>query len=119
VTSAFWRSKIQDIAFEKPALKNGIAEMHWVRLWKTGVSTYDKKEIFAGSASYDISLGSKLMHQIKPDIDRERDELFGSLYATGAVQSHGRLKLIEKVNKKKLFGRTYFTDGMAVVIELK
>jgi membrane protein DedA with SNARE-associated domain/membrane-associated phospholipid phosphatase len=119
VTSAFWRSRIQDVAFEKPALKNGIAEMHWVRLWKTGVSTSDKKEIFTGSASYDISLGSKLMHQIKPDIDRERDELFSSLYATGAVDSHSRLKLIDKVNKKKLFGWTYFTDGMAVVIVLK
>ena len=119
VTSAFWCSKIQDIAFERPALKEGIAEMHWVRLWKTGITTSDNKEIFAGSVSYDISLGSKLIHKIKPDIDTERDALFRSLYVSGAVQSHGRIKLINKVNKKKLFGRTYFTDGMAAVIVLK
>jgi undecaprenyl-diphosphatase len=119
VTSAFWCSKIQDIAFERPALKEGIAEMHWVRLWKTGITTSDNKDIFAGSVSYDISLGSKLIHQIKPDIDTERDSLFRSLYVSGAVQSHGRIKLIDKVNKKKLFGRTYFTDGMATVIVLK
>jgi hypothetical protein len=119
VTPAFWCSKIQDVSFERPALKEGIAEMHWVRLWKTGIKTFGNKEIFAGCASYDISLGSKLIHQIKPDIDKERDALFSSLHVSGAYQSHGRIKLIDKVNKKKIFGRTYFTDGMAVVIVLK
>ncbi len=119
VTPAFWCSKIQDISFEKPALKEGIAEMHWVRLWKTGIKTYDNKEIFAGYASYDISLGSKIIHQIKPDIDAERDALFNSLKQSGAAQSYDRIKLIGKVSKKKLFERTYFTDGMAVVIVLR
>jgi membrane protein DedA with SNARE-associated domain len=119
VTPAFWSSKIQDVSFERPALKEGIAEMHWIRLWKTGIKTYDNKEIFAGCASYDISLGSKLIHQIKPDIDKERDALLSSLHASGVEESHRRVKLIDKVNKKKIFSRTYFTDGMAVVIVLK
>ncbi|HEY9161909.1 MAG TPA: LssY C-terminal domain-containing protein [Desulfomonilia bacterium] len=119
VTSAFWHSRIQDVAFEKPALRNGIAEMHWVRIWRTGERTSDKKEIFVGSASYDISLGSKFIHKIKPDIDEERDALFASLYESGAVQSYGKIKLMDKINKKKLFGRNYFTDGMAVLIILK
>ncbi len=119
VTSAFWRSRIQDAAFEKPALRAGIAEMHWLRIWRTGEKTSDNKEIFVGSASYDISLGSKFIHEIKPDIDAERDALLDSLYASGAVQSYSIINLIDKVNKKKLFGRNYFTDGMAVILVLK
>jgi undecaprenyl-diphosphatase len=119
VTSAFWRSRIQDTAFERPALKTGIAEMHWLRIWRTGEKTSDNKEIFVGSASYDISLGSKLIHEIKPDIDAERDALFSSLYTSGAVQSYGRIDLIDKISKKKIFGRNYFTDGKAVIIILK
>ncbi len=119
VTSSFWRSRIQDAAYEKPALKSGIAEMHWLRIWRTGEKTSDNREIFVGSASYDISLGSKFIHEIKPDIDAERDALLGSLNSSGAVLTYWRIKLVDKVNKKKLFGRNYFTDGMAVVIILK
>ena len=48
VVPSFWRNAIQDLAFEMPALKQGIAEMHWVRLWNTGIMTNDGRENLYG-----------------------------------------------------------------------
>ena len=70
------------------------------------------------SLSYNISLGSKLSHRIKPDIDSERNLLLNSLVRSGSVHSSSSIKTAEKSQKRKLFNRHYYTDGRADVIRI-
>jgi undecaprenyl-diphosphatase len=118
VVPSFWRNAIQDIAFEMPALKKGIAEMHWVRFWNTGIVTAKGEMIFAGCASYNISLGSKFTHRIKPEVDEERSLLQQSLLKKGALKSNRLVRPHGKPLKKKFLKKHYYSDGMVDVINL-
>lgn len=82
----FWGRK-QDLAFEQPVGDNP-RHRHHVRFWKSDAVDAHGLPLWAGSATYDMSVGlshttGQITHHIASDIDNEREHLFNNLEQTG------------------------------------
>jgi hypothetical protein len=76
----------EDLAFEK--MLNTFLKRHHMRLWRTGATTPDGREIWLGAATHDTGLDvhpGVVSHAIDPDLDAERAKVGADLRVTGRV----------------------------------
>lgn len=119
VTPAFWNGKPQDFGFEAETTHKSLRQRHHARFWKTGFRTINGSLIFVGTASFDDGLRWVLTHHIDPNIDAERDFLATDLQNTGLVSSKSDVQLVAPVLGQNLTGDPFFTDGKAILLQLK
>ncbi len=89
VSTLYYLSRAQDIAFEKP-ISLDADRRHHVRFWQMSSSGAGKPVVWLGAASEDISIGlnhltGQFTHHISPDIDQERDGVIADLTASGGI----------------------------------
>jgi hypothetical protein len=116
VSSLYLYGRKEDLAFEKPVGGSPQHRNH-VRFWKSPENDSDDRPMWVGSASYDQSVGlshttGEITHHIAPDVDTERDRLFGDLEQTHALAE----KYVETGFHKTLTGQNgggdpWRTDG--------
>lgn len=68
---------------------NDVAKRHHIRIWKQS-ATWNGREIWAGAATRDVDFayfrpGSRLTHQIDPNVDQERDKVAYDLAFTSCA----------------------------------
>jgi hypothetical protein len=102
VSSLYLFGRKEDLAFEQPVGSSPRKRNH-VRFWRTD-KVDDGRPMWIGSATYDERVGfshttGQITHHIAPDVDAERDHLFGNLQETGDLSE------------------TYFEDGFHKTLE--
>jgi hypothetical protein len=90
VSSLYLFGRKEDAAFEQPVGDNP-RQRHHVRFWKSAGADGDGRPVWLGSATYDEKVGlshttGQVTHHIDGDVDAERDHLFESLEAAGALE---------------------------------
>jgi hypothetical protein len=115
VSSLYLFGRKEDLAFEQP-VGNSPRHRHHVRFWQSD-RAYENRPIWFGSAIYDEHVGfnrdtGQITHVTAPDIDAERDYLFGDLEKSGDLASlitiDGFHKVLEGRNGG---GDPWHTDG--------
>lgn len=125
VSNLFLFGRKEDLAFEQPVGGNPRQRNH-VRFWKTDEVDDDSNDgggrpIWIGSASYDervefSTTTIQITHRISPDLDKERDHLFGDLEKTGDLAEHYAVDGFHKELKgKNGGGDPWYTDGALYV----
>ena len=79
----------QDLAFEQP-VGNSPRQRHHVRFWHWD-RLHEGREVWFGAITFDERVGlshttAQVTHHIGPDLDAERDRLFGELQQAGVTQ---------------------------------
>ncbi|HEU5347015.1 MAG TPA: LssY C-terminal domain-containing protein, partial [Ktedonobacterales bacterium] len=112
----------QDIAFEQPG--RSVRERDHVRFWKTSIRGKDRRPLWIGGATRDISVALSPKthlptHLIAPDVDSERDFLVEDLSATGwVVHLDYAPGFGHEVQRDNGDGGAYQSDGRVAVLEL-
>jgi hypothetical protein len=91
VSNLYLFGRKQDFAFER-AVGDSPRRRHHVRFWKTPAAAGESRPLWVGQTSFDQSVGishatGQITHHISPDVDAERDYLFGRLRATARLES--------------------------------
>lgn len=116
VSNLYFFGRKEDLAFEFPVGDNP-RERHHVRFWKSPPRASEDRPLWVGQTSFDRSVGlshttGQVTHHIAPDVDAERDFLFGRLSATGALQTAERISDFHAVKSgKNGGGDPWRTDG--------
>lgn len=119
MTPSFWNTRVHDFGFQKQTGVGNVHERHHARFWKTPIRTEDGGTVYAGTASLDVGIKWVVTHRIAPDIDTERETLFGDLVATGRVVSSEKFRFVDPVLGKNFSGDPFFTDGEAYVMRVR
>jgi hypothetical protein len=87
VSNLYFEGRKEDLAFEQP-VGNSPRHRHHVRFWRSDKVDWDGRPVWVGSAVYDERVGlsrrtGQVTHVTAPDVDAERDYLFGDLERTG------------------------------------
>jgi hypothetical protein len=115
-------SKPPDMVFQK--VTNTFARRHHLRVWRR-TATFEDKPMWAVAATHDIGISFSeqnrtFIHDIDPQIDRERTKVADDLVFTGLVQS---VQLVERphVPKKSenATGDALETDARVAVLVLR
>jgi hypothetical protein len=114
---AFINGQRQDLEFQLPTAT--IRVRHHTRIWVTGATTTDGRQVWVGTASFDNGIGTigstgLPVHTIDPDLDYERDFIVDSLGLSGAPY----VQLNPAGGYTNTSGQATRTDGRAVVIDL-
>ncbi|MFO1068818.1 MAG: LssY C-terminal domain-containing protein [Geminicoccaceae bacterium] len=124
VSPLFVFGRKQDLAFEKEV--GGSADhRHHVRWWEAPASPDATRPLWVGDATYDRDSGlshltGQITHHIDPDIDAERDLLFGELDKAGLLERQYTWPGVGATQDgRNAGGDRYFTDGMVWVGVLK
>jgi hypothetical protein len=121
VSSLFLFGRRQDLAFEQEVGKSA-RRRHHVRLWNDSAATYEGRQTWIGSATYDLRVGIShrglhTTHHIAPDIDEERDSLEAALLRAGlGLETFRVTGLGIRVNAHNAEGDRYDTDGELRVV---
>ena len=116
VSSLYLFGRKEDAAFEQPVGDNP-RHRHHVRFWKLEQPSEDGRPVWIGSAVYDAHVGlshttGQITHVTAPDVDAERDYLFGDLEKTGDLASHEYIAGFHtKLEGKNGGGDPWKTDG--------
>lgn len=116
---AFIGSNVHDLAFQMPTPANTIAQRHHTRLWNTGLTTTDERQIWVGTASYDRSIArygqtNLPLHHIDANLPAERQFIIRSL----GVKNAQYVQLQPAGSGRNSFGDPYYFDGRAAIIDL-
>jgi hypothetical protein len=116
VSSLYLFGRKEDLAFEKPVGDSPRKRNH-VRLWRTEKHDPDGRPVWIGSATYDERVGlshttGQITHHVAPDVDAERDRMFGDLEKTGDLTETYFIDDFHKVREgKNGGGDPWHTDG--------
>jgi membrane protein DedA with SNARE-associated domain/membrane-associated phospholipid phosphatase len=119
MTPSFWNTHVHDFGFQKQTSVRNVHARHHARFWKTPIRTQDGGTVYAGTASLDVGIKWIVTHRISPDIDTERETLFGDLAATGGVVSSEKFRFVDPVLGKNFSGDPFFTDGETYVLRFE
>ncbi len=119
ITPAFWNGQPHGFGFEAEAADKSLQKRHHARFWRTGLRAPDGQLIYVGTASFDAGLKWGLTHHIDPNVDVERAYLVNQLQGAGLLVSQRSVQLVAPVEGQNLAGDTFFTDGKAIVLQLK
>ena len=119
MTPSFWNARVNDIGFEKPTKTDTVRERHHSRFWRTDYLTSDGKRIYVGTASMDIGIKWGVTHNIKSDIDTERESLYQDLLDTKKIMNIEKIQLTEPKLGKNFAGDPFFTDGKAYILTIE
>lgn len=91
VSNLYLWGRKEDLAFEQP-VGNNPRHRHHVRFWKSDQLDRSGHPLWAGSVTYDKSVGlshttGEITHHIDGDIDRERDRLVRQLQTKASLTS--------------------------------
>jgi hypothetical protein len=117
-----WGRK-QDLAFQQP-VGNDPRQRHHVRFWKSEKADGAGRPLWAGAATFDISVGlsrttGQITHHIDANVDEERDKLLGDLKHAGVVSQVDWLEgFHEKLAGRNGGGDPWHTDGRVPVVYL-
>ena len=117
VSPSFLKSEREAIAFEKPTALNTARQRHHTRFWLTNYSV-NGTPVWIATASFDSGLRYFITHEIKPDIDTERDFIKGELVNTGLVKNIQEIQLVPPLKGTNQGGDKFFTDGKTYVMVL-
>jgi len=120
VTPVFMNGKPHDIAFEQPTAADTFRQRHHIRFWKTELVLEDGRNVWVATASLDQDVKFtdtyKLpTHRIDPNIDGERDYIVTSLELSNAP----RVRVVEAQLGQNAAGDSFFTDGRAILVDVK
>src|SRR3989338_1840236 len=122
--TTFWNGRPNDVSYEKLITKNSLKRRHHIHLWESPYVIDGIREVWVGAVHFDesITLRSRILipvHAIDPDIDAERKNLQIDFTQNGVVESAEEFRMVEPSSGKTLVGNEFFTDGKAVLVELK
>lgn len=125
VSALLYDGKKQEMAFEKPVGESADKRNH-VRFWHTPRTDDTGRPVWLGSASFDRGVGfshdtGQITHHIGPDLDAERDLVMHDLSAAGyiAPTPYDIEGVGPTTDGRNGGGDPYFTDGKALVGELR
>jgi len=120
VSDLYLYGRREDLAFEKTL--NTFLKRHHLRLWRTGATTPDGREIWLGAGTHDTGLDvhpGVVSHAIDPDLDAERAKVGADLRVTGLVTAEQLLTRPDPLSQgATATGGTWKTDGRLLVIDL-
>ncbi|MEI7750052.1 MAG: LssY C-terminal domain-containing protein [Candidatus Moraniibacteriota bacterium] len=116
MTPSFWNTHVHDFGFQKQTVEGNVRARHHARFWKTSIRTEDGSTVYVGTASLDVGIKWLVTHRIAPDIDTERETLFGDLSSAGQVASEKKIRFVDPVLGQNFSGDPFFTDGEAYVL---
>lgn len=98
-----------------------IEKRHHFRLWRTGLIDARGRELWWGSGNFDLSARYwDLSHRPDPDMNAERDFIAESLKGSRRVEKISLIPLPQiPRNGHNDKGYAHFTDGRALLVELK
>lgn len=98
-----------------------IEKRHHFRLWRTGLADARGRELWWGSGNFDLSARYwDLSHRPDPDMNMERDYIARSLEGSARVERMSLVPLPQiPLRGKNDKGYEHFTDGRALLVELK
>jgi undecaprenyl-diphosphatase len=111
---SFWNNQINDLSFEKPDWSKKIKAYHYARLWKTNLQTKEGDFVYFASINLDLRKKYSLFHELDPNIDFERENLFENFYQAEIIKEYKKIQLVEPVKEVR-----YYTDGDIYIISLK
>jgi hypothetical protein len=120
VSSLYLFGRKEDLAFEQP-VGNNPRHRHHVRFWKTKEVDAKGRPQWIGSAVYDSHVGlsrttGQITHVTAPNIDAERDFLFGCLEKTKLLANQYTVPDFHNVHSgKNGGGDPWHTDGALYV----
>jgi membrane-associated phospholipid phosphatase len=117
-TPSFLNGQVNNIAFEKPTDTNTVRERHHIRFWLTNFQ-YGNTPIWVATASFDKGMRYFVTHNIKPDIDTERDFIKDELLDTNNIDNIQEIQLVPRLLGMNQSGDQFFTDGQAYIVLLK
>lgn len=119
MTPSFWQAEVNTFAFEKPTSGKNVKQRHHARFWRSGFKTPNGKNIYVGTASFDIGLKWVVTHKISPDIDTGREFLFKDLNENKTVAGFSKHKFVDPILGSNFSGDPFFTDGQLYIADLK
>ncbi len=122
--TTFWNGRPNDISYEKIVRERSLKRRHHIHLWESPYVVSGGREVWVGAVHFDesIKLKSRILipvHAIDPDIDSEREALRKDFRSHGVIESDDEFQMVNPASGKTLVGDEFFTDGKAVLIELK
>ena len=120
VSSLFYEGRKQDLAFEK-AVGRSADRRHHIRYWLVLPSGHEGREVWLGSASFDVGVGlshdtAQITHHIDADLDAERDYVITTLTNAKVLNVIYQVSGVgPTVNGRNGGGDPYFTDGEIAV----
>ncbi|MEO6077718.1 MAG: LssY C-terminal domain-containing protein [Candidatus Andersenbacteria bacterium] len=119
VTPSFWNQEVNDFSFEKPTPQDNIKSRHHARFWRTPYVTSNGDRVYVGVASLDLRIKWFVTHAISPSVDEERAVLLQDLVQSGSDVQYTAVQFVQPSLGKNFTGDAFFTDGKAMVVEIK
>lgn len=122
MTPSFYRSKTNDLGFEKATAANTARQRHHTRYWRTNY-TINNQEVWVATASFDENVQVSPVqglpiHKIDPNIDKEREFIFDDMKKTGLIKQSEKMNIVGQINGQNAFGDRFYTDGRTYIIYL-
>jgi len=123
VSTLYYQSRRQDLAFEKPVGESA-DQRHHVRFWEVLKQGDENRPVWLGSATFDRDVGlsrytGQVTHHIAPDIDAERDGLTNDLENSKVVEAVYEVSGVGPTFiGRNGEGDRYFTDGEVKISRL-
>jgi len=116
ITPVFYDGHPHDLGVQKETDRASVRQRHHARFWKTSVHLTDGREVWVGTASYDVGLKRFITHRIDPAIDIERDFLHDELMRNNPGIASERIAVTTSTWGRNFTGDLYFTDGNAYLL---
>jgi hypothetical protein len=123
VSPLYYLNRREDLAFEKPD-GDSADRRHHVRFWKVLDQGEEKRPVWLGAATHDLSVGvshytGAITHHIDADIDAERKLLATDLEAAGLVSAKYQVTGVGlTMTGRNGGGDLYYTDGEVWILRL-
>jgi undecaprenyl-diphosphatase len=98
---------------------NWLRNAHHLKIWQTAFVLANGYNIYVGLVNANDGLKWGILPIISPDLDNERELLYGQLDQTGKIESNRKLQLVQPVVGTNFIGDQFFTDGKADIITLR
>jgi len=113
ITPVFYNGRPHDLGVQKETDRASVRQRHHARFWKTSIHLLDGREVWVGTAAYDVGIKRFITHRIDPAIDIERDFLRDELLSGNPGLVSERIQMTQSTWGRNFTGDLFFTDGMA------
>jgi len=122
VSDLYLNDRVEDFAFQEQ--DNSLLRREHIKLWKFGRLARIEKNVYLGSVSYDSGIDLARyknfivpLHEIDPNVDNSRDELFAAFAEKFPPQKYYWLDWGDKIESSKKDDQNFYTDGRVLVLE--
>lgn len=118
----FWRGQPNRRGFQRVDPGRSVRERHHLHLWDTDYQV-SGRSVWLGTVHFDKEAKTKngrglLIHQVDPDIDKEREALRAALLRSTCAGKIDEAVVTQPMAGKNAIGNPFFTDGKAIVVFL-